>query len=1225
VIQSITVLFLAAFSFIAASGCSRLRYAPVMPESGCNLDCHTATVIGGEYPLKDPKHQIHFGKKGFDCVLCHNNYENSPTHKNRVLDSSNNGVDVVSFSSDIPIAGVWDKTIHSCSSIGCHPDANWYDSAPPAGCTFCHSPGNTFPNAPDPFLTGSHQGHSAKDCQECHFAYNQNISHSNGVLDNPSANPAMISFIDSGASPPTYSGGNCSNVVCHGNFSGGNNQTVTWGGVVSCASSPCHGGVSGTGNPADSTNPSPSHSSHVSMLLQATNPATGLNYTEPETCSGCHSGGGAGALNHIDGKIDIVFNYPGGSQGAASGGGFNPVTGDFAPVSCSNTYCHGAFSGGNSYTVNSNQSSADSGWCGSCHSTAPTSVKHSKHLTKYPNQCGYCHQGYTSSSTPLNHINFSKDVVFGYPHPANTSGTPSFDSFSKTCSNVYCHGNFPRVTLNGTPNTQTGNLYSPTWLDSSTISCGACHGSPANNYSSPSHGQHTSSSAPYFNDPARIESCDACHNFGADTVRTFGTTSTQGSYGTTNHANFSINGSGVNGDLSFKAPDTVGSLASRTGAVGYTLPRVAGAMTTWNSATTTCSNSWCHGNFEGAVTGNNSSPNWLDSTTAGCGSCHTNSAPATNSHPKHTTAPYSFACETCHGTATGHVNGNIGGTDAVVTFNALNPNGSFNVTTKQCSNLYCHGNTTGAGDWNLFTYNTSAKDNDPVWTAAQGGGPGSVTCGACHDAVSPNLTTGAHLTHTGNNGTTQYNFPCRRCHADTFTGDTTVLGAGHANGILQVLTDSNNPDAVYNPTNKTCSSAYCHGNFTGGNTLNVADWDNGTGGACGNCHQLSPPNSVFGSHDRHTNTNATGGYNYGCETCHNGIASGNEGGAISLNIALHVNFSRDIIFNTLADQGPGTVASYNSTSHTCSNTYCHGDFVSALNVSQPEGNTANAPIWGGSAQCGSCHGETTGLNANIGIPNTDTKWNASGESHVRHAGNAGSGGYGYPCGFCHQGSYQGTLSVGNGTGGAFETGQKQPGYLLHANGVRDFSFFTSFAGTSPVRTPGAAYQEGSCSNLYCHSNGWSLTSVLADAGGISSPVWGGISKSVVTCTSCHNNGGANRAPFNNTPGGKDHYNGNTHQNGCVHCHIKVTSSLNADDPVADTIVFAGRRHVNRWKNVSFGVATGHITTATNGFLQYSRTNGTCSLKCHNHNHTDKTGWYDLDKGGISGGQWIYEP
>ena len=69
---------------------------------------------------------------------------------------------------------------------------------------------------------------------------------------------------------------------------------------------------------------------------------------------------------------------------------------------------------------------------------------------------------------------------------------------------------------------------------------------------------------------------------------------------------------------------------------------------------------------------------------------------------------------------------------------------------------------------------------------------------------------------------------------------------------------------VFEPAAKTCSNVYCHGDFTGGANVS-ADWDAGTGGACGDCHSTTNPGS--GKHDIHTGGGA-GEYDFDCSTCH---------------------------------------------------------------------------------------------------------------------------------------------------------------------------------------------------------------------------------------------------------------------------------------------------------------------------------------------------------------------
>ncbi len=1187
------------------------------------------------------KHIAHVQRKGISCNVCHVNYKSQPSHMNNIYGKAES-VNVVSiggsWASKTNISGAFDKTTGTCASTSCHSSADWYAESTVSDCTVCHTQGNSS-YAPDPWANASHPAHlngPGIACTDCHLDYSSSPTHFNGIVDTVITVPGMISFDPSKNPSGSYNTGTCSSTMCHGNFPGGNATSPTWGGTANCTISRCHGGNS-SGNPASSLTPDPKHGTHVTQLMNSVNPATSANYTEAETCAVCHSGHGFGQSGHANAIVDIAFNYPQmGSTGSSTGGTFNGGTNNFNSVNCSNTYCHGNFTGGNTDTVSYSESKLDFGWCGSCHTTSPTSVKHTEHLNKYVGQCNYCHSGYTQSFAPANHVNFVKNVSFGYSHPGGTvPAAPSYNNASQTCTGVYCHGNFPRVTYDGTP-INPGKNFNPVWSTSSTAACGACHGFDTNNYSSPTHGKHTSNSSIYFNNVASIESCDACHNYGADSNQGFTSTSTQGSYGTANHANLSIAATGVNADVSFKVDnaDTASRVSPET--------QVA-AHTTWNPGTTTCTNSWCHGNFDNGAgfAGNlSANPNWLNSATAACTTCHATTGINSNSHPKHLSAPYSYSCARCHGSYSGHVNGSIGGADAAVSFtDGMNPNGSYSVATKQCSNLYCHGNALNSGsDWadsSKFHSAASANNNAPIWTVAAGGGPGSLTCESCHDALSSSLTTGSHNKHIGNTAGT-YNYACRRCHAGTFAGDTTTISTGHADGTLQISADSNNPSGAFTYGTQTCSSWYCHGTFTGGTSANTAAWNNASSGACGTCHTLAPTNSNYGVHDKHTNTSGTSGYNYDCSNCHNSIASGKEGSSPTLNSPLntsqHANFAGNVNFNGLAVQGQSPVtASYSSVARTCSNTYCHGKFMSTGSPGTVwlEGNAATVPAWttGSTAACGSCHGATTGNNAGLGIPNTATAWHASGESHVKHSGVAAASGYSYPCGYCHLGSYDATLSTGDGLGGAYESGTKTPGYTVHANGSREMAtstFYTSFTGASSTRSTGASMEEGSCSSTYCHSDGWDTTRTVADTGGNSSPTWGGGSKSTMTCISCHNNG-ATPAPRHNG-GGEDHYNPSgtdKHSTSCVHCHrLATNSSGESNNSATSTIVYTGKRHVNRWKNVAFGLHT----AASSGQLLFSRTSGTCRVQCHtsvgsNKNHSPETGFYS----GTFAGQYKFEP
>ncbi len=579
-------------------------------------------------------HSRHVTGMGYGCGTCHSGSVHGSTVVEVDFDATNPSGSYIPGGT--PGTG-------TCNSLYCHGSGtpSWDGIIT---CDSCHG---------NPPLTGSHSKHvtdSGYTCSQCHFNRGNGTSyHVNGNSD--------INF-DSAHSPGgQYAGGSCSDVYCHGNFIGGNNGTLqpVWGETVNCSTNRCHGDDL-SGNPAASSSPDSKHGTHIPVIMNITNPSTGFPYTQQETCDVCHSGHGYGTSTHADRQVDVILDYtpPEGSPGNyVSGGQFNGSTGSFQDIVCADTYCHGNFAGGNTRTVNWGESTGDSGWCGSCHTTSPVSVKHPAHLALYPGECGYCHQGYTVSSVPSNHVSFVKNVNFGYPH--SLSASSSYDNVTKTCTGVYCHGNFPQVTYTDRTGTTTlinpGNGDNPVWEDSSTAPCGSCHGDSDSNYSSLTHGWHTNATRIYaksifFGNTLSIESCDACHSYGDDTERSFGSASTQGSYNTINHADFSIDDAGINSDVNFKADDT--DLASRIGTI-------VASKTTWDPGTTSCSNSWCHGNFSNGVdvTGFNGTPNWLNGTT---GSCSTEPCHSFGIHGN-------YGCSgSCHGSSpyAEHVNGTIG-------------------------------------------------------------------------------------------------------------------------------------------------------------------------------------------------------------------------------------------------------------------------------------------------------------------------------------------------------------------------------------------------------------------------------------------------------------------------------------------------------------------------------------------------------------------------------------
>ncbi len=117
-----------------------------------------------------------------------------------------------------------------------------------------------------------------------------------------------------------------------------------------------------------------------------------------------------------------------------------------------------------------------------------------------------------------------------------------------------------------------------------------------------------------------------------------------------------------------------------------TLAKTGNVTPAWNG--TTCTASYCHGNFPG---GNGAAaPNWTTDTVT-CTSCH-GAPPATGDHQR---GQHQFACSGCHGTGysanavnkTLHINGvkNAGGAGSSIT--------TWNPATKSCTPT-CHGTET---------------------------------------------------------------------------------------------------------------------------------------------------------------------------------------------------------------------------------------------------------------------------------------------------------------------------------------------------------------------------------------------------------------------------------------------------------------------------------------------------------------------------------------------------
>lgn len=215
--------------------------------------------------------------------------------------------------------------------------------------------------------------------------------------------------------------------------------------------------------------------------------------------------------------------------------------------------------------------------CENCHNQSyPEHAinAHTKHTSgNYLYACSTCHYGHGYDTGT--HMNATKNVTFDPNGLAFRNGldtnTPTWDSATKTCSNVYCHSN--GVTADrGTDGTYTwatgaapfgSSVYAttPSWDNGKIDNCVFCHNGKGNmtspytveransmtadNY--PASGMHQYdphmdndkefASAPYDVNPKWDGvQCFWCHNTNSEvTVASVNGANSQGTYGTTYH------------------------------------------------------------------------------------------------------------------------------------------------------------------------------------------------------------------------------------------------------------------------------------------------------------------------------------------------------------------------------------------------------------------------------------------------------------------------------------------------------------------------------------------------------------------------------------------------------------------------------------------------------------------------------------------------------------------
>lgn len=697
-------------------------------------------------------------------------------------------------------------------------------------------------------------------------------------------------------------------------------------------------------------------------------------------------------------------------------------------------------------------------------------------------------------------------------------------------------------------------------------SCSTCHGfppvdsgsmvsnpSPTGSSTAGAHVKHATSSGMNY-------LCDTCHFNGMPATPVTGNNKIQ--------IGFNMFGAGG------------GAYDGQALINGYTYEGRNGTTVT-TGGSKQCSNIYCHGNYPGS--GKNASPVW--SGTSPCGSCHNasnTSPPNSGKHNTHTSEPYyGFSCTLCHNDVVGgsspsgytitdtskHVNGYVdykfnptdprvaGGTYSIATGTAAPTNGTIPRAFGNCNNIYCHSNVQPEGG-----VGKPSSYSNPSWALA-----GTAACGSCHaGGHGARLETGSHSVHLDYAFTTTDIYKCVICHTynqSTSLGCTschnmhlTTEYAKHANYQIEITFDSafnTSSSAAYNGTPapgdgyNSCSNTYCHSNATsvatGTVTANTSPfWGVSGTVSCTSCHGY-PPGYINGdpkanSHSAHAVRS--------CDTCH--YATTTNGTSITSKVN-HVNKQYDVVPRA----GISFNYSFSASGGSCSNSYCHSTGQGISDPTQPPAFTT--PAWNdpASGACGTCH--NLGSHAGgWGSPMST----GSHSAHFRYDYSFGTSPSN--CQVCHYVA-GGSCSLCHPDGAAYDDRNAYSRNAAnHVNNLIDVDFFAAITGSTASytgdRVPGTPF--GSCSNVYCHSDGTSRVTGVIPAN--TSPVWGTVG--TLACNACH---GFPPGYSSGLPKGNSHASHASYT--CAQCHstttmdgTSITNYLNHVNQSYDVYPLAGK-------------------------------------------------------------------
>lgn len=354
-----------------------------------------------------------------------------------------------------------------------------------------------------------------------------------------------------------------------------------------------------------------------------------------------------------------------------------------------------------------------------------------------------------------------------------------------------------------------------------------------------------------------------------------------------------------------------------------------------------------------------------------------------------------------------------------------------------------------------------------------------------------------------------YNFACKKCHAGSHVNDT--VDPREAEVLFDSADFPKNPSGLYARfsgwtetgasgadeysfmySSGKCSNLYCHGNFIGGKTTNVARFDNTSGPAanwarvqrCGACHGArndDPPTG--GAHVKHVQT-----YDLRCRDCHRDVAWFDRNGLGNYSVTdkrLHSDgktswrlYTTNARIGNAATYGNSvfgrvTTEAASPTYSFCMNTYCHSkgtdttnpynDPAAIANYTAKWGDNLAARFSNAGERCSYCHGNRNFKGITSAMP-----YKAGDSANQAHKVHVADNGF-TRCYVCHANAVNSNNQISNTAN--------------HVNTFKNVSIIAAYK--TGATNYGAAK---TCANVKCH-------------GGRTTPAW--TAAPTGNCKDCH--------------------------------------------------------------------------------------------------------------------------